>query len=141
MGMLTTEQRSYCMSRITSKNTKPELMFRKAVWGQGIRGYRLHAKLPGKPDLFFPKKRVAIFIDGCFWHHCPDCFVRPKSNNDYWDKKIERNTNRDVEVNKSLQNDSITVVRLWEHEVKKSLDKSLARVESVLSAQNITTSF
>lgn len=132
MGMLTKEQRSYCMSRITSNNTKPELAFRKYIWAMGVRGYRLNSRLPGKPDLYFGRQKVAVFIDGCFWHKCPLDYIRPKSNNDYWDKKIARNVERDAETNKALSKRGVTVIRLWEHEIKKDLDGSYLRLESLL---------
>ncbi len=131
--MLTKEQRSYCMSRITSKNTKPELQFRRYLWAVGLRGYRLHSKLPGKPDIVFGSMKVAVFIDGCFWHKCPVDFVQPKSNNDYWDPKIARNVQRDAEVNKSLESQNYKVLRLWEHEIKKDLDGCYLRVASLLN--------
>src|SRR5579872_4444216 len=124
MGKLTNKQRSYCMSRITSRNTKPEIIFRKYLWSVGIRGYRLHSKLPGKPDMYFGRKRIAVFVDGCFWHMCPLDFVKPKSHNEYWDKKLNRNVERDKEVSKALNELNIRVVRFWEHDIKKNLDES-----------------
>lgn len=68
----------------------------------------------------FTKKKIAIFVDGCFWHRCPACFVRPKSNNEYWDKKIQHNTARDAEVSQTLQAEGYRVIRLWEHDVLKN---------------------
>jgi DNA mismatch endonuclease (patch repair protein) len=112
--------RSYNMSRIRSIDSKPEIKLRKELWRNGIRGYRLHKKITGKPDLVFAKSMVAVFVDGCFWHHCPTCFVRPKSNNEYWDTKIARNVSRDVEVVRQLSDDGYKVIRLWEHDVLKS---------------------
>lgn len=135
MGMLTKEQRSYCMSRIASKNTKPEIIFRKYLWNVGVRGYRLHNKLPGKPDLYFGHRKTAVFIDGCFWHMCSTCFVKPKSNNEYWDKKLSRNVQRDKEVNKLLGEMNITVLRLWEHDIKKDLDGAYLKLINALQLQ------
>lgn len=112
--------RSYNMSRIRSVDSKPELKLRKEMWQRGIRGYRLHQKIAGRPDVVFTKKRIAVFVDGCFWHQCPICFVRPKSNNEYWDKKISRNVSRDVEVVRLLGDEGYRVIRLWEHDVLKS---------------------
>jgi DNA mismatch endonuclease (patch repair protein) len=132
MGKLTPEQRSYCMSRITSKNTLPELRFRTLIWQEGVRGYRLHRKLAGKPDLYFGSKKLAVFIDGCFWHHCPKCFVKPKSNNDYWDAKMARNKKRDRQVNRLLKAESITVMRFWEHDIKKNPEKCLLKLQTAL---------
>src|ERR1700741_2088208 len=65
--------RSFNMSRIRSRDTKPELRLRQMLWARGLRGYRLHKKLPGKPDIVYSRAKVAIFIDGCFWHGCPKC--------------------------------------------------------------------
>ena len=94
---LTGEQRHHCMSSIKSKNTKPELLVRKFLFGRGFR-YRLnHPRLPGHPDLVLRKYRTVIFVNGCFWHGHENCkyFCLPKTNIDFWQKKIERNKVRD----------------------------------------------
>jgi DNA mismatch endonuclease, patch repair protein len=127
MDNLTKEQRRYCMSKIRSRNTKPEIAFRKILWNLGYKGYRKNANLSGKPDLYYPKTDLAVFIDGCFWHKCPKCYIKPKSNHRYWDKKIKNNISRDIEVNRKLYNDGITVIRFWEHEIKKQLPDSVER--------------
>lgn len=115
--ILTKEQRSYCMSRIRGKDTAPEIDLRKAISGAGLRGYRLHYKLPGKPDVVFPRRRIAIFIDGCFWHRCPKCFVVPETNNSFWMEKLANNMNRDRVVDAELKRMGWQVVRIWEHEI------------------------
>ncbi|MBA7533742.1 Very short patch repair protein [subsurface metagenome] len=122
MDIHSKETRSYNMSQIKSKNTKPELLLRKALWCNGIRNYRLKNSLPGKPDLYFPVKKVAIFIDGCFWHKCPKCFKEPKSNKEFWLKKIKDNTIRDRNANEALRDKGWIVLRFWEHQIKKGLD-------------------
>ena len=109
------------MSRIRSKNTKPELLFRRYIWNKGNRGYRLHAKLPGKPDLFFGPKKVAVFIDGCFWHKCPQCYRAPKTNKRFWTAKIKRNIARDLKADISLREMGITPLRFWEHDIKDNI--------------------
>jgi DNA mismatch endonuclease (patch repair protein) len=119
----TPEQRSYNMSRIKSNNTKPELLLRKLLWKNGIRGYRLKAKIFGKPDLYFPKYKLAIFVDGCFWHGCSHCKSIPETNNEFWIDKIKRNINRDYIVNKQLQHEKIYTIRFWEHEIKFDFKK------------------
>lgn len=124
-------QRSYNMSRIKAKDTSIELNFRKYIWEKGLRGYRVNYKLKGKPDIYFLKKRFAVFIDGCFWHKCPKCYIKPKSNNDYWLKKIKGNIQRDKDVNKSLAKMNIKVVRFWEHEIKEDIDSCYLRISSV----------
>lgn len=125
MDVLTKEQRSYCMSRIHGKNTKPELMLRECLWKFGFR-YRLHYRLPGKPDIVFPGKRIAIFVDGCFWHGCPVHGVRPKTNKRFWREKINGNIERDERNTTQLTANGWTVLRFWEHDVKKSLANVLA---------------
>lgn len=127
MDTHTKKQRSYNMSQIKRSNTKPEITFRKYVWSKGVRCYRVKNKIPGKPDLYFPSKKIAVFIDGCFWHKCPKCFIKPKSNNKYWDKKIERNTQRDKEIKRLLQNQNIHVIRIWEHQVNDELEKTFKK--------------
>jgi len=118
--VLTKEQRAYNMSKIRGKNTAPEIKLRKLLWSEGIRGYRIHFKLPGKPDIVFTKKKIAIFIDGCFWHKCPVCFQEPETRKEFWMKKILSNIDRDVKVNTQLKEKGWTVIRIWEHEIKKN---------------------
>ena len=117
------------MSQIKNADTKPELIFRKHVWTEGMRGYRTKSKITGKPDLFFSKKKIAVFIDGCFWHKCSKCYIRPKSNLKYWDKKIGQNVTRDKTNTWLLQNQGIRVIRIWEHEVIEKPKKALARLK------------
>ena len=96
---MTTEQRHKCMSRIKSKDTKPELIVRRYLHAHGYR-YRINVKrLPGTPDIVLRKYKTVIFINGCFWHGHEGCkyFVTPKSNSQFWQKKIERNKQRDIE--------------------------------------------
>ena len=111
------------MSRIKSSNTKLEKEFRKYIWSRNLRGYRIKTKILGKPDLYFPKQRIAVFIDGCFWHKCPDHFISPKSRNKYWDKKIENNAKRDKNVTFELNNQEIKTLRFWEHKLEDNIEK------------------
>ena len=122
------------MSKIRSKNTKPEIKFRKALWHLGYR-YRIdYKKLIGKPDIVLKKYKTVIFIDGEFWHgyNWQEKKQKIKSNRDFWIPKIERNMQRDREVNAELENKGYTVFRFWEAEVKKEFDKSIAEVVSHL---------
>ena len=123
--VLTKEQRSYNMSMIKGENTKPEIALRKLLVACGLRGYRLHYRLPGKPDIVFPKSRIAIFIDGCFWHKCPKCFVKPVTKRKFWEKKIDSNIKRDKIVNRELKKNKWKVLRIWEHEIKN--EKTIKR--------------
>lgn len=125
--VLTAEQRSYCMSQIRGRDTKPEVSLRKALWAAGLR-YRLNFKLPGKPDIVFPRSKVAVFVDGCFWHGCPIHGTRPATNVKFWRKKIESNIRRDQEVNHRLNELGWSVMRIWEHEIKDNLDDVVKRI-------------
>lgn len=130
--VLTPEQRKCNMSRIRGKNTEPEIMFRKLLFSHGIRGYRIHYDLSGKPDVVFIKKKIAIFIDGCFWHKCPECFQEPETRKEFWMKKIHSNVDRDMKVNEQLRKDGWTIIRFWEHEVRKSPDSVIEKIISFL---------
>ncbi|QLE01402.1 very short patch repair endonuclease [Galbibacter sp. BG1] len=126
-GFYTTKRRSKIMSRIKGKNSKPEMIFRRALWAKGIR-YRINNKnLPGKPDISIKKYKLAIFIDGEFWHGYNWDVKKNtiKSNRGFWIPKIERNIQRDKEVNKQLEEMGYTVLRFWEKEVKTNLKKCI----------------
>ncbi len=133
MDVHTKEQRSYNMSQIKSRNTKPEVQFRKYVWGKGLRGYRIHSKLPGRPDLYFGRAKVAIFIDGCFWHKCPKCFKPPKTNKKFWREKMEKNIERDVKNDVALRVIGIDIIRFWEHEIKMDINKCFLKVKKLIN--------
>lgn len=116
---LTPAKRSWNMSRIGSKNTKPELIVRKMLHNSGIR-YRLHAKdLPGKPDLSNKKKKFAIFVNGCFWHQHQGCKRAniPKSNTDYWIPKLNKNVTRFKDNLDKLNNMGFRIAVIWECEI------------------------
>ena len=130
--VLTQEQRKFNMSRIKGKNTGPEVKLRKMLYAQGIRGYRIYCNLPGKPDIVFLKKKIAIFIDGCFWHKCPVCFQEPDTRKEFWMKKIQSNIERDKKVNELLQNDGWKVIRLWEHDVRKKPVEIVIKISEIL---------
>lgn len=130
--VLTRKQRSYNMSQIKRKNTTPEVSLRKLLFTNGVRGYRVHYKIVGKPDIVFPKKKTVIFIDGCFWHKCPKCFVKPETRKKFWMEKIYRNTKRDKEVNKVLRNDGWKFLRFWEHDVRKFPNKIVSQIMNEL---------
>lgn len=125
--VLTAEQRSYCMSQIRGRDTKPEISLRKALWAAGLR-YRLNYKLPGRPDIVFPQLKAIIFVDGCFWHGCPIHSTRPATNVKFWRKKIKSNKRRDQEVNQRLNELGWLVMRIWEHEIKDNLVDVVNRI-------------
>lgn len=122
-------QRSYNMSRIRSRDTKPEILLRKALWKEGFRYTLKNKDVPGKPDLVFRKQKIVIFVDGCFWHRCPKHFVEPANNADFWEKKIQSNVGRDKKINRELKKSGWTIVRIWEHDLKK--DQYIKVVERV----------
>jgi len=134
--VLSPTQRKYCMSRIQGNNTKPEVLLRKALWNKGLR-YRLNYKITGKPDLVFPSKKVAVFVDGCFWHRCPDHYVSPKTRAQFWEAKIQGNVERDKKNNASLENAGWKVVRIWEHEINEDLDLCVTKIGELLKQKNL----
>ena len=117
--VLTPQQRSFCMSRNRGRDTGPELCLRGELWKRGLR-YRLRSALPGRPDLVFPGARLAVFVDGCFWHGCPEHCVMPTNNGNFWAKKIARTRERDAAVGHQLSAAGWQVIRLWEHEIRAS---------------------
>ena len=119
--VMTPAQRSRCMSRIHGKNTSPETQLRKALWATGLR-YRIHAKLPGRPDIIFPALKIAIFVDGCFWHRCPEHGVMPKTNREFWKAKLSGIVKRDRKIGKELKRLGWHVLRYWEHQVEADLE-------------------
>lgn len=123
-------QVSATMSRIRGKDTKPELVVRAHLRAAGLTGYRLHyAKVPGRPDIAFVGKRLAVFVHGCFWHQCPHCQPRsPKRNQWYWLPKLERNKERDREKEQALRSAGWRVVTLWECRIKRHPVAQVARV-------------
>ena len=116
------EVTSKVMSSIRAKNTKPELMLRKALWAAGIRGYRLHwKKAPGRPDICFPGRKIAIFVHGCFWHRCPHCQPSlPKSHSKFWKEKFKKNVERDERKETLLKEANWKVFTVWECQLKDS---------------------
>lgn len=120
MDRLTKEQRHRCMSAVRGKNTKPEMVVRKFLFGRGFR-YRLnHPRLPGHPDIVLRKYRTVIFVNGCFWHGHDNCkyYRLPKTNVDFWRKKVERNKKRDVEEQRQLATMGWHCITIWECQLK-----------------------
>ena len=116
----TPAQRSYNMSRIKGKDTKPEMLVRRFLHSHGFR-YKLHDKtLPGKPDIVLPKYKTVIFVHGCFWHGHEGCKYAtiPKTRTEWWTNKINTNIKNDDKATKALQNDGWKIVILWECDLK-----------------------
>ena len=125
------------MARVRSKDTRPEVMLRQALWRRGYR-YRLHGSLPGTPDIVFPGARVAVFVDGCFWHRCPEHYTEPAENADFWRGKIKRNVSRDSSANERLAAAGWMVLRVWEHEVISGIEAVVERVERAVRERRDT---
>jgi len=125
---------SEIMSKIKGKNTKPELILRKALWHSGLKGYRLHwKKVPGKPDIAFPGKKIAIFVNGCYWHRCPICKPSfPKTHQEFWSNKFKNNIERDKTKINELQNSGWIVIVIWECELKNDIDNCINRIKEAL---------
>ena len=118
---LSASVRSKVMSNIQGRNTKPEIILRRRLWHAGLR-YRVHVRIPGSPDIVFRRQKIAVFVDGCFWHGCPIHYKRPTSNQPFWDNKLRENMERDERVDRSLIDDGWVVLHYWEHEINSSLE-------------------
>jgi DNA mismatch endonuclease (patch repair protein) len=123
------------MSRARRRDTAPEMLIRREAHRRGLR-YRVDAPLPGMPrrraDITFPRRRVAVFIDGCFWHSCPEHVSVPRANHEWWVDKLRKNTERDRETDAHLRGLGWTVLRYWEHEEPGTVVDS---VEAVVRGQ------
>ena len=132
--------RSKTMAAIRGKhNRSTELRLRMFLVTAGIRGWRLHPKeLPGKPDFYFEKARLAIFVDGCYWHGCPKCGHIPKTRTAFWAAKIKRNQERDKIKRLELKKSGIKSLRIWEHEFKdkKHLERVIDKIDKLISAES-----
>lgn len=113
------------MSMIKSKNTKPEVLIHRELLLRKI-SHEMHPKIHGSPDIVIGK--CAIFVDGCFWHRCPKCFRMPETNREYWERKIQLNTERDIKNIKLLESAGYKVLSIWEHEIKASPSMATERI-------------
>lgn len=133
--------RSDNMAAVRARDTVPELALRKALWAAGMRGFRVHMKVPGHPDIAFTRRRVAVFVDGCYWHGCPEHYSSPRTHVDFWAKKLRENVARDRASDIALLADGWVPVHLWVHELK-NLDRAVAAIraqmERVVGAQGIS---
>jgi DNA mismatch endonuclease (patch repair protein) len=122
------------MSRVRTRDTAPEVELRRALWASGIRGWRLHPrKVFGKPDLAWLGRRLAVFVDGAFWHGHPDHYWGQSGK--FWDEKIERNRRRDERVTSELRDEGWTVLRFWDFEVERSIDDCVSAIGTALGQE------
>lgn len=120
------------MSAIRSKNTQPEIIIRKILWSMGKR-YRIHDRsILGTPDISHKGKKLAVFIDGCFWHGCRKCCDVPRTNTKFWRKKISDNKNRRRKVVVNLKHDGWNLLVFWEHEVKTNPNEVASKISKLL---------
>ncbi len=124
-------QRSFIMSRVKSKDTQLEILLRKLLSLRGLR-YRLHYPILGKPDIVFVSKKVAVFIDGCFWHLCPKCRDIPVSNRRFWLRKLTKNALRDRRITQQLSNEGWKVIRVWGHQLVAKPENVVSRIAQLL---------
>jgi len=128
------------MARIRGKNTRPEKRLRAALWSAGLR-YRLHVSTPaGRPDLVFTRRKICVFIDGCFWHGCPSHYVLPRSRQEFWLAKLRDNVVRDRRQTNELEAKGWIVIRVWEHEVFEQLDQVVSRIRTAVNGRLVTPS-
>lgn len=127
------------MQSNTSTGTKPELRLRKALWEAGLRGYRKNDKgFPGKPDVYVPRARLAVFVHGCFWHGCERCttYSLPKTNRAFWREKVRRNRERHARHLEELEEMGVRAVTVWECELKEDLEGVVARVMGMVAERS-----
>lgn len=126
VDVMTAEKRSALMSRIRGKDTAPELILRQLLWQKGLR-YRLHdRKLPGRPDLVFAGRKVAVFVHGCFWHRHEGCpyFRLPKTRTEFWDAKLQRNSERDLAAIRAIIDLGWRAGVVWECSIRRSAESA-----------------
>ena len=131
--IFTSRKRSEIMARVRSRrNRSTELALASAFRSAGITGWRRHPPLPGSPDFAFPSVKLAVFVDGCFWHGCPKHGRMPAANKDFWSNKIARNRHRDRKVAMLLKARGWRILRVWEHDTRRKADKAARRVRRIL---------
>jgi DNA mismatch endonuclease, patch repair protein len=133
VDMFTKEQRSNNMRAIRSTGSSLESKVTKELWSKGFRFRKNVRKLMGNPDIALQKYKLVIFIDSCFWHSCPIHGKKPGSNEEYWVKKLQRNVNRDNEVNQYYSKLGWMVLRVWEHELKNDFEGTIMKITDFIN--------
>lgn len=116
------------MSKVRNKDSKIEILLRKALWAKGFRYRKNDTRYFGKPDIVLPKYETVIFVDSCFWHRCPKHYGAPATRKEFWNKKIKRNKERDKEVDRHYKEKGWNSIRVWEHEMDKDLNIIIGRI-------------
>ena len=127
------KKRSEIMSKVRSKDSKIEIKFRKALWKEGFRYRKNSTKYFGKPDLVLPKYKTVIFIDSCFWHSCKKHGTIPATRKKFWTEKLEKNRQRDKEVNRYYKKEGWKNFRVWEHQLQKDFEKTVEKIINFLT--------
>ncbi|MFN0100949.1 MAG: very short patch repair endonuclease [Bryobacteraceae bacterium] len=136
MDHVSKEVRSKIMAAVRSKgNRSTEIALGKLMWAAGLRGYRKQWPVAGRPDFAWPGRKIAIFVDGCFWHGCPKCKSLPRTNRAFWRNKIETNQERDRRVTRGLRREGWAVIRVWECAVRTA--RTLARIGKILAERRL----
>ncbi len=135
MDNLTPEQRRLNMQRIHSTGTQAELLLMGELKKRGLSFTTYDKTVIGKPDIVFPERKVAVFVDSDFWHGNPKRFIAPQTNVEYWTRKIERNKKRDRQVNSQLKKEGWHVVRVWDYDVKRRLELCIGKILKTLNIQ------
>jgi DNA mismatch endonuclease (patch repair protein) len=126
-------KRRALMAHIRGANTNPECTLRRALFSRGFR-YRINVRnLPGRPDIVFPRSKVAVFVDGCFWHSCPRHRVWPTTRREFWREKLTDNRRRDQRVASALRGRGWLVIRIWEHQIEEDLRAAVEKVTKKLT--------
>ncbi len=127
--------RSEQMGRIKSRDTKPEMLLRSALWKTGLR-YRLNCRVLGtRPDIVFVKQKIAVFVDGCQWHGCPNHYVAPRTRPDFWQNKLRQTVNRDSRQTLLLEASGWRAIRVWEHNVWENLEHVVLMIGKALQGE------
>jgi DNA mismatch endonuclease (patch repair protein) len=126
------KKRSEIMSKVRSKDSKIEVEFRKKLWKLGFRYRKNSTRYFGKPDIVLPKYKTVIFIDSCFWHGCKKHGSMPQTRKKFWEAKIERNKQRDKEVNKYYKKSDWKIFRIWEHDISHDSDKNIEEIVKIV---------
>lgn len=132
--VFTKKKRSALMAKIKGRgNLSTEMRLIVLMRANGIKGWRRNQRLPGRPDFVFRHEKIAVFVDGCFWHGCPIHYTKPASSANFWGQKVKANKARDRRVDRLLRTEGWTVVRIWEHDLRtKTCERTLARFSTIL---------